>query len=311
MNAPARRPAQSAGLDGAPRPSDLSYGVLDTRPLRRPSRRFFGGAPGRRWREAEGYQPDDPGVDWDELTARASAEALAATFSLGELVQLLPAAGPDSDLHRWMDATHPLVTKVQSSHWRFGYGRDPARQAAHLAALGRLAFDAPGVEVRLTWTRDVAAHGYSVHQRDLYLDAPLGLLFCRGGAPLLTVGFGLSPHGVFLAQVQSEVARGNRFLFSLPGHPLDVALGVLARAFPQERLWLPTGRSAVEGVRHAYGRGPCPLTPEVEARIAALYDRPLAAFARLRGPGRSFHVREYLGLVPLDPGAAPVARGPA
>lgn len=304
-------PVRPVGLAGAPRPSELPYGALDAPPLQRPSRRFFGGAPGRRWRADMGYRPDDTGVDWDEVTAGASAEALAATFSLGELVQLLPTAALGSDLHNWMDATHPLITKVMSSHWRFGYGRGHARLVAHLAALGRLAFDAPGVELRLTWTRDVAAHGYSVHLRDLYLDAPLGLLFCRDGAPLLTVGFAPSAHGVFLAQVQSEVARGNRFLFSLPGHPLDVALGVLARAFPLEQLWLPTGASTVEAVRLAYGRGPCPLTPQIEARVAALYDRPLAAYARVREPGRLYHAREYLRLVPLAPAPSPSPQAPA
>jgi hypothetical protein len=105
-------------------------------------------------------------------------------------------------------------------------------------------------------------------------------------------------YGILVAQAQLRKKKGNRFLYKLPTHYLDISLDILARAFPEDALWLITGESSVEATIRNYGKQPCPLRASKEAqdRITALYNRPLNAFERrsetIKQDGRTF-VRLY------------------
>jgi hypothetical protein len=114
----------------------------------------------------------------------------------------------------------------------------------------------------------------------LWIDNDLAALVHVGGRHVLTVGFGLGASACYVSQVQLREPRGNRWLYRVPGHYLDVALDMLAAAFHGYDLWLVDGGSAAAAVRRSYGKGPCTMTAETEARIVALYDRQLAAFDR-------------------------------
>lgn len=95
---------------------------------------------------------------------------------------------------------------------------------------------------------------------------------------MLTVGFAPARRGILVAQVQLRNKKGNRFLYKLDQHYLNLALDILARAFVGQDLWLIDGVSAVKAVKRSYGTSPCSMTADDEARIQALYDRPLAAY---------------------------------
>lgn len=104
----------------------------------------------------------------------------------------------------------------------------------------------------------------------------------------MTVGFAMCDQGLMVSQVQLRHKKGNRFLYHLPGHYLDVALEILADAFPDDPMYLVSGESAPVAVRRSYSKdNPCRMTPEDEARITALYNRELRDYTR--DPSRNWH----------------------
>lgn len=256
----------------------------------------------RRFREVHAAYVDErwgSRAVWDDYWRNASPERLRAVFSLEELVRIWYGSGISSRLTYWIEEEHFILEKLRLCHWRYGYARDYNAFVRHLAALRRLAV--PGFEVRLAWTNKWNTQGWAVGG-DFYLDAGLGLLVYDRGRHVMTVGFAPSRHGVLVAQAQLRERRGNRWLYRLSAHHLDAALGAISAAFEGEDVWLVDGDSAAEAVRRSYGSDGCKLSREELGRVAALYDRPLAAFRRTAETAYA-EGREYVRLERLAAGA--------
>ena len=247
---------------------------------------------------------------WVDHWRQISYEDLIQVFSFEEIVRfwfdefIMNKAGEHFKEHE------ELLWKIQ--HVEYQYGRDRVFKtiARHLDCLRALRCDLPGFEVRLTCSSHFNEFGPSVHMREmyeeqgpnllpgqksLYLDGPMGLLLYFKGVHVLTVGFAMCDQGVLVSQVQLRHKKGNRFLYHLPGHYQDVALQILADAFPEDPMYLVSGDSAPAAIRRAYTKeNPCTMTPETEARITAFYDRDLRDYTRDRTRIREAYGRKFI-----------------
>jgi hypothetical protein len=219
---------------------------------------------------------------WQSHWHHAPYDLLTRAFSREELIRLWHGCIFASKLDDHFQEHESLVWKVQHSLWRYGGSRDYARFAACHNGLGRLAIDLPGFCVRITHTRYINIAAWAAHGRDnpIYLDASFGALLHYRGEHVMTVGFALSVHGVLVAQVQLREKRGNRFLYKLPMPYLDFALDLLRRAFPDDDLYLVTGKSTTAAIRAAYGKHADRLSAETAGRVERFYDQPLADYTR-------------------------------
>lgn len=231
---------------------------------------------------------------WKDHWRNIEAELLMQVFSFEELMRLRHGEVIMSEFGEWFDAHHPFLRKIMFGHWHYGCDNDWNMLVRHLDGFRRISIDLPDFEVRIAHTRSInqCAWAWADGLRDLYLDASFGLLLYYKGEHVLTWGFVPSRYGILVAQAQLRQKKGNRFLFKLPKHYLDLGLEILARAFPREPIWLIKGASSVEATRKNYGKLPCGITEEGAERITALYDRPLEAFQRgtktMRQDGRTF-----------------------
>lgn len=248
-----------------------------------PEARFRAHPAGRAWIEERfgtGYEHwfswDKDGGGWLSIPVAV----LSQVFTFEELVRIWYDSVIMSELSEWFEKEHPFLWKIQNCEWQYGYRHNWNLFVDHLNGLKRLKLDLPGFEVRITHSRTINQAGSSLHIRELYLDAALGLLLYYKEEHVLTVGFALNHAGVLVAQVQLRQKKGNRFLFKLQSHYLDLALDTLHDAFG-DHLWLVEGQSATKAIRKAYGNTPCTMTSEDEERIKALYNRPLEAFKRI------------------------------
>ncbi len=218
---------------------------------------------------------------WEEHWRQIDAEILMKVFTFEECMRLRQGTVIMSNFGEWFDEHHPFLRKIIFAHWHYGCDHDWNEFVDHVEAFQKLRIDLPDFEIRLTHTRTINTCAWSAHLRDLYVDASFGLLLYYKGEHVLTIGFAPCRRGVMVAQVQLRQKKGNRFLYKLPKHYLDLALDVLRNAFG-DCLWLATGGSTVNGIRkgYAFGQNPCTMTFEDELRIAALYDRPLESFRR-------------------------------
>lgn len=218
---------------------------------------------------------------WDQWRS-APHHVLARVFSRDELFRLWHDSVLSSRLDDHFQEHEQLAWKVQNSLWRYGCLRDFRRFVACHNALARIRAAWPGFDVRITHTRGCNTAAWAVHGREdpIYLDASLGVLLYHRGEHVLTNGFAVSRHGVLVAQVQLRKKRGNRFLYKLPGAYLDVAIDLLQRAFPDERLHLVTGESARTAIQRAYGKDADCLLPETLERVQRFYEQPLATYER-------------------------------
>lgn len=253
-----------------------------------------------RYDYASGKWLEMPGdsFNWAEHWRAIGNDVLSQVFSLGELMRLRHGELIMSEFGEWFDVHHPFVRKIIFAHWHYGCGHDWNRIIDHLDGFRRISIDLPDFEVRIIHTRTInqCAWAWAAGLRDLYLDASFGLLFYYKGEHVFTAGFAPCVYGILVAQAQLRKKKGNRFLYKLPKHYLDIALDVLGRAFPAEPLWLVKGASSVAATRRNYGNVPCSIDEDGAKRIAALYDRPLDAYRRgtkkIRQDGRDF-VRLY------------------
>lgn len=238
---------------------------------------------------------------WDRHWRNVPVDVLQQVFTMEELLRLWNGSVIMSGVSDWVDEAHPFLRKIAYAHWHYSSGRDWNLLVEHLAAFRRLRVDIPGFELRLSWTRTINTAAWAEHLRDvrpLYLDASFGLLLYCQGKHVLTVGFAPCDYGIMVAQIQLREKKGNRWLYQLPGHYQDFALGILASAF-HDPLWLVTGASATEAIRRSYGAQGSTMTPEDEARIVEFYDRPLANFTRT-SETRRCEGRGFVRLAPLD-----------
>jgi hypothetical protein len=270
---------QLTRIDGLPRDSTRAMKLV-SRTVPEPEARVRAHPIGAKWIDAS--HGDDKGGDswtWDSNWYDLPVKLLREIFTFEELARLWSASVIMSDLGRWIDEEHPFLRKIAYAHWHYSGSNDWNLLVDHLEAFKRLDAGLPGFEVRITHTRTINQAAWSAHVDNLYIDASFGLLLYYKGQHVLTVGFAPTARGVVVAQVQLRSKKGNRFLYHLPHHYVDLGLDILRRAFGGD-LWLVTGQSAVNAVRAAYGKQPCTVTAEVEGRMRALYDRPLEAFER-------------------------------
>lgn len=231
--------------------------------------------PDGRFRAAlPGYVPSSK--VWDHYWLRIPVTLLAQVFTPEERFRFWYGSSAASRLSDHIDEHEELLAKINAGLWAYSLIRDYNAFGACFDGLRKLAL--PGFDLRLVWTRGLAKRGWARQAPDVYLDADLGLLVYHRGRHVMTVGFGLGER-VFLAQVQLRAKTGNRWLYALGQHQLDLVLEAFYRAFG-DQLALVDGVHAVELVHRSYQDNPCTLTPEDNARIAALYDRPLRRFAR-------------------------------
>lgn len=220
---------------------------------------------------------------WKQHWLDIPAELLMEVFTFEECLRLRHGSCIESRFGRWFDEAHPFLRKIMFAHWHYSAGQDWNCFVDHLEAFKRLRIDIPDFEVRVIYTRTIntCAWAWAENLRDLYLDASFGLLLYHKGEHVLTVGFAPSERGVLVAQAQLRQKKGNRFLYKLPKHYLDIALDILRDAFG-DCLWLVTGESTVDAILKAYAGGnvACKLDLDGINRVVALYNRPLEGFWR-------------------------------
>lgn len=247
-----------------------------------------------RWDGKEWHPTEGDTFRWKDHWRDIEAELLMQVFTFEELMKLRHGEVVMSEFGEWFDAHHPFLRKIIFAHWHYGCDNDWNMLVRHLDGFRRISIDLPDFEVRVAYTRSInqCAWAWAEGLRDLYLDASFGLLLYYKGEHVLTVGFVPCSYGVLVAQAQLRQKKGNRFLFKLPKHYLDIGLNILARAFPGEPMWLIKGESSVEATRRNYGKLPCGIDEKVAERITALYNRPLDDYRRgtktLKQDGRTF-----------------------
>jgi hypothetical protein len=252
--------------------------------------RFSASNEGRAWLDQH-FGPDyTTSFTFNDDWRYISTEILLAVFSFDEVIwQWMHHTVTMSGFDRQHYADDTIVWKLRNSMWH--YGRfEPDNEAAYqtyvrlMACLRSLRIDLPGFELRLTHTPTSMTAGPAIHvaedDKNLWLDASFGLLLFYKGTHVMTIGFGLSARGVFVSQVQLRRKHGNRFLYKLPGHHLDFALDLLARAFPNDTIHLATGASCVEGIKRSYRKNVDKFDVSAIPRILDLYDRQLQRFQR-------------------------------
>jgi len=233
---------------------------------------------------------------WDDHWNHVDPKILLAVFTMEECCRLWTDCIFMSDMSKYCEDEHTLLWKINNIHWQFGCQRSWNLLVRNLDALKRLDFGVPGFDVRITHPCSINMVGRAAHGPYLYLDGALGLLLYYKGEHVLTVGFSVNTDGVYIAQVQLRQKKGNRFIYKLPDHYMDMVLDMFRRAFHEDDLWLVEGKSAAAAVVRSYGNGPHNVTPEVEQRIVSLYNRPLSSFNRTEPAYQSG--RNYTRLVP-------------
>mgnify|MGYP003393907094 CR=1 FL=1 len=274
-----------------------SVGALDPTARLRESNLFLA------WAEIWGF--DVGTFSWEDQGHMVPLQVIQEVFTFSEQMYLYVSGILASPLGDHIEKSHFLLWKIHNSHWRYGMTESYDLTLRHLRGLQSLCVDLPGFDLRLTWSTFFNPTGTSAHIRgvekheNLYLDGPFGLLVYYKGQHVMTIGFALSSYGVLVSQVQLRAKTGNRFLFKLPEDYLEWALRIVARAFPEDQLWLPTGASVTQAVRKSYGSTPCSLTPEIEERIQKFYNRPLRGYARTRSPKPvTYYGRNFRALKP-------------
>jgi hypothetical protein len=267
----------------------------------------------RRWRISGEVEVKVHDFDWDRSHRSLPIQVFLEAFTFDEVLRLHSDEFVQSSISEWFQKEHPLLWKVENCMWQFGIGRDSSTLAWAVNGLKKLSTDLSDFSVTLTHTMFHHRWGPSEHEFELWIDAPLAIRVHYKGEHVLTCAFAIRKRGeVLVSQVQLRKKTGNRFLFKLKEHVLDFALGILARAFGADALWLTDGPSAIQAIRKAYGSTPCKMTPEDEVRIAALYDRPLAHYDR-EGDSMEIQGRVFKRLVPKGaarPLPAPKGRRP-
>ncbi len=213
----------------------------------------FGCGPARSPKEPADY------FTWDTEYHRIPFEVLSLAFSFDEITRLWFGSFIEPYIADYFKEHHQMLFKVRNSHWRYGMTCNYNKMVEHVEGLGHLALDLPDFELRLAHTSSYNEFGPAVHNRKIYLDGVFGLLVHYKGEHVLTVGFSLSLDGVLVSQVQLRKKKGNRFLYKLPKHYVDVALDCLASAFPETPVWLVEGSSAVKAIRASYGKEECTM----------------------------------------------------
>jgi hypothetical protein len=273
-----------------------------------PEARFRAHPLGEAWLREQEYLTSDPQDDcfkWEDPTGTASwrripAEILLQVFDYEECFRLFFDSIIMSELSDYIEEFEPLLWKMQNSQWRYGSTHDWNLLVDHMNAFKRLSINLPDFEIKVAHTYKFNPVGWSVQTVDdkfVYLDGAFGLLLYYKGKHVLTVGFSLSSAGVLISQIQLREKKGNRFLYGLPQHYVDVALDLMARAFGEESLCLVTGKTAALAVASAYKESHERPGDETLERVKTLYNRRLENFRRGPKAGQ-WYGREFVRLLP-------------
>ena len=151
---------------------------------------------------------------------------------------------------------HMLVHKIESSMWRWGYGRGAWNDIVD-AHEGIRNFDLglEGFEVRLDHTAYVNECGYSEHSRT-YLDGVFAYLIYYKGEHVMTLGFSImGDRRIPIQQVQLAKRRGNRFLFRMPTNRVEFFIQRFREAFPGHKLYIVDGADVGNKSLRSYRAG--------------------------------------------------------
>ncbi len=292
------------------RPSDIPYTLQrierDGKPegtVRDPEARFRQHPRGQEWLD-DHYGEFKTSWHWNKdyhSWRNVPADVMLEIFTFEECLRIWFGSVIMSELGKHIEERHFLLWKIQNSHWRYGFhAKDWNLMVEHLEGLKKLSIDLLDFEVRLTHSTAFNETGWSEHDIDgkrIYIDGTFGLLLYYKGKHVLTVGFSLAENGILIAQAQLREKRGNRFLYHLPKHYLDIAIEILGRAFGNDTLCLVTGESTAQAIRQAYLDGSEAPDSETVKRIQSIYDRPLEGFRRGRKVGQ-WYSREFVRLYP-------------
>ncbi len=243
------------------------------------------------WFKDNFYKSED--FNWKDHGSSFPGKELAKAFTLDEQCRIWFAQFVMSSLHEFIEKEHPILEKVRMT-MHHCFSRNYLTFSKIVNGLSKLTW--PGGEVKLVWTTKYRCDGPAAHEiykDNLWLDNDFGALIYVGGKHVLTIAFGGGPEGIYLSQVQLKNKKGNRFLYKLSNHYLDLAIEMLANAFEMP-IWLIKGNSAVNCIRASYGKSVCSMTFDDELRIANLYDKELSNYVRTNETKRNFDRREHV-----------------
>jgi hypothetical protein len=144
-----------------------------------------------------------------------------------------------------------VVNKIANSMWRYGYGQDWNTLVRAYNGLKRFDFG-EGFEARIDMSTGCNTHGFTRYE-GAYIDGTFGFLIYYKGKHVLTIGFSFADRKrLLIQQVQLKSKKGNRFLYKLPEHHLDYAIGKMREAFPDMGLYLCVADDQVKRIVQSY-----------------------------------------------------------
>ncbi len=174
-----------------------------------------------------------------------------ANFTFGELCKLKHSSifCMDDSVDKLFETNpqYEIVRKIESSMWRWGYGRGTWNEIVDAYDnIRKFSIPNPaGFEIRLDHTRYYSPYGYSKYAT-IYLDGVFAFLVYYKQKHVLTIGFSIQEgRKVLIQQVQAAQKNGNRYLFKLPGNRIEFAIDLFAENFPGYELYVIDGRALI------------------------------------------------------------------
>jgi hypothetical protein len=123
---------------------------------------------------------------------------------------------------------------------------------------------------------------------NIFLDGELALLVHEKEKHVLTLGFSVGAEpGIFIAQVQSPIKKGNRFLFKLGDNPVNGAIDLMKKNFPGFEIYIIDPEYLSDHLREVSA-----LSPEHIAEIP--FEKIQKNYGGVLGRGRN--ERKFTGM---------------
>ena len=138
-------------------------------------------------------------------------------------------------------------------------------------------FSVPDAETTLDYTKGSNSRGYA-ENTNIFLDSEMAFLIHQKGEHVFTLGFSVGREpSVYLAQAQSPIKKGNRFLFSLGEDPVNGAVDLMLKNFKGCEVYVIDPDSLVEHLKRVSVYEPEHPIPEERIRktygaLAVRYD---------------------------------------
>lgn len=174
-----------------------------------------------------------------------------------------------------------LLEKIRLALWHssFKSGRENWNIVAETyERIRNFSVPFPETEVSFDYSRGANELGYSQYE-DIFLDSEMAFLIHQKGEHVLTLGFSVDIEpGVYLAQVQSPIKTGNRFLFSLGENPVNGATDLFLQNFKGFSVYVIDPDSLIEHLKRTSANDPNHFIPvdrikKTYGGIANRYDR--------------------------------------